>query len=122
MPVLFITFGLASVAALGILVLSIVLGATLCITKRMRTAGVFVLLVPPCSAVMAVALSWGLAFVCDALSHGASPAAYQRWQVLAFWAWPIGFVLGGLAGGMIGIAVAVLIVRRTVRGMTWTTI
>lgn len=113
MALFFVIFGLASLAALGVLALSVILGAVLCFTKRFRTVGIFVLLVPTLSASLAATLSWGAVFLCNLFAEGASPAAWERWQVLAFWAWPIGFVVGGMVGGMLGILIGILIVRRT---------
>lgn len=112
MPLLLLILALLSLVNLGAVALSIVLGAVLCITKRFRTVGIFVLLVPTLSAAFATAFSRGAALLVDSLSHGASPADMQRRQALALWAWLVGLVGGGMAGGVFGILVGTLIVRR----------
>ena len=118
MLLLFVAFGLASVAALVLLIGSIVLGIALCFSQRFRTAGVFVLLVPTFAAPAAVLGSWGLAFLFDSLSKGAaSPQAWQRWQVFTLWAWPVGFIGGAAIGGLTGAVISFLIVKR-LRGRT----
>jgi hypothetical protein len=115
MLLVFLLFGLASLAVLGVLLFSIILGAGLCFTARFRTLGIFVLLVPTLSALSAATASWGAMLLCDWLSQGASVEAWERWQVLAFWAWPIGFGFGGIAGMVLGLLIAVLINRRRAR-------
>lgn len=113
MPVLFVIFGLASLAALAVLAGSIILGIVLCLSKRFKTAGVFVLFVPTLVTIAAVFGSWGLAVLLDRLSRSAaSPEAWQRYQVLTLWAWPIGFVGGAVLGGIAGVLIALLIVKR----------
>jgi hypothetical protein len=113
MPLLFFIFGLASVALLGMLLLSVILGAGLCISTRFRSIGIFVLLVPTLAACAAGSGSWGLAFLVDSISKSsASPEAYQRWQVLALWAWPAGFVVGGVIGAGAGVLISLLVLQR----------
>jgi hypothetical protein len=115
MPLLFLIAAVASVVALSILALSIVLGAGLCFSKRFRTVGIYVLVVPTLSALLAVTASWGAAFLCDRLSHGRTAEAAERWQVLAVWAWPIGFGAGGIGGALVGVLMGILINRRRSR-------
>jgi MFS family permease len=112
MQLILLVFGLASMAALAVLVFSIVFGTVLCFTKRFRIVGIFVLLVPPLSALLAVTGSWGATFLCDWLSNGQSLDAAQVWQVLALWSWPIGFALGGIAGAVLGALIAIFIMRK----------
>jgi hypothetical protein len=113
MPFLFLVFGVISVAALGILLVSILSGTVFLFT-RFRTMGILVLLIPTLSAMSALAMSWGAAFYCDSMSQraGISIETYQRWQVLALWAWPLGFVVGALSGAVFATLVGVLIVKR----------
>jgi hypothetical protein len=115
-PLLFLAFGVASVAAVGVVVLSFVAGIVLWFT-RFRTVGIFIMLVPSLSGLLAVATSWGAAFLCASISErpGISLDAWERWQILALWAWPIGFIVGGSAGAALGILLGLLIVRRRSR-------
>ena len=113
MPVLFIIFGLATAAILGALLVWVVIGGALFSSSRFKAVGIFVLIVPTLATLAAVTGSWGLAFAIDALStHATSAHAWQQWQVLAFWAWPAGFILGGIAGGGFGALVSYAIVKR----------
>ena len=113
MLLLFGVFGILSLAALGVLLASILSGTTLLFT-RFKTVGLFVLLIPSLSAVLAVGLSWGAAFYCNSMSErpGISLQSWERWQVLALWAWPLGFILGGFTGAGFGTIVGVGIVKR----------
>jgi len=61
MQLLIILFGFASLAGAAVFVLSLVVGTGLCLTRRFRSVGVFVLLVPTISAAMAFVGSWSLA-------------------------------------------------------------
>jgi hypothetical protein len=116
MQLLFIIFGLASAAILVILLLSIVAGVALCISKRFRRVGAFVLLVPTFAAFAAGATSWGLAFLLDSMSKRvSSPQAWQVCQVLALWAWPVGLIAGGIFGAVMGVLLACLLVKRRPR-------
>ena len=113
MPLLFLIFALVSLVGVGCLLLSLVVGAWLLRTRPSSPIGIFVLIVPTLSAVSALATSWGLAFLVDSLSKSAaSTDAWQRWQVLALWAWPIGFVVGGATGAAIGTLIGVFVNRR----------
>jgi len=110
---LFVIFGLASLAAAGILLLSLAVGAWLFWTRRSRTLGIFLLLVPTLAAVSAVALSWGAGFWFNSLSQKAATLdASRRYDVLAFWAWPVGFVAGGIGGAALGLVITTLVARR----------
>ena len=113
MPLFFLIFALASLAAAGVLLLSVAIGAWLLFSGRSRTLGIFLLVVPTLSALSAVAASWGGAFWFNSLSAGArSPGELQRLQVMALWAWPVGFVVGGVAGASVGTAITALVARR----------
>jgi hypothetical protein len=119
MAPLLIIFALASVVGLGCLLLALIVGAWLLRTRPSSPIGVFVLIVPTLSTVSALATSWALASFLDSLSKSAASAdAWQRWQVLALWAWPIGFIVGGETGAAAGTLTAVLVVRhkRSSRG------
>jgi hypothetical protein len=110
---LFLVFGLATIALVGVLAISLLAGVGLCFSKRLRPAGVFVLLVPSLSVLAAGVGSWGLASLVASVSAGESSVeAWERWQVLALWAWPVGFVVGGLTGGALGLLLAIHIVKR----------
>jgi hypothetical protein len=113
MPFLFLIFGLTSVA-IGVLFLgSIVLGLSLQRTKRFKTLGVFVLLMPTLAAIGAGWSSWGLAFWADSMSKSATtPESWQRWQVLAFWAWATGLGVGATLGATLGGLLGLLIIKR----------
>jgi hypothetical protein len=113
MLLLFLIFGIATVVVLGSALVSLIAGVGMCFSKRFRTAGIFVLLVPTMAAASAGLGSWGLAFLVDSLSDGAaSPEDWQQSQVLAIWAWPAGFAIGGLAGAGLGLLLSLLIARR----------
>jgi hypothetical protein len=113
MELLIILFGFASLAGAAVFVLSLVVGTGLCMTRRFRTVGVFVLLVPTTSAATAFAGSWGLAFLCESASKtAASLETSQQWTNRAFWAWPIGFVLGAVVGGLVGALLSSTILGR----------
>lgn len=57
-------------------------------------------------------------FVCASMSEraGISVDAWERWQVLALWAWPLGFAVGGFAGAALAIVIGALIVKWRSRG------
>jgi hypothetical protein len=114
MLLFFVLLALASILAFGILLVSLAVGAWLLLTGRSRTVGLFVLITPTLSALSAVLTSWGAMFLCDSLSHSAgSLDAWQRWQILAFWAGPLGFGFGGFAGASIGALISAMLIRRT---------
>ena len=113
MQLLIVLFGFGSLAEAAVFVLSLVIGAGLCVTRRFRSAGVFVLLVPTISAATAFVGSWGLAFLCESASKTAeSLETSQQWLNRAFWAWPIGFVLGAVAGGLVGARLSSIVLGR----------
>lgn len=116
MPITFVLFALACIAALAIFLLAMAAGAILCMMPRYRTAGIFVLAVPTTSAITAASLSWGAMFFFDWLARRAgTPAAMERWEIVAFWSWPMGFLAGGVSGAVIGVACGLMIVRWRVR-------
>ena len=113
MQLLIILFGLASLAEAAVCALSLVVGTGLCVSRRFRPVGVFVLLVPTISAATAFVGSWSLAFFCERASKSAgSLEASQQWLNRAFWAWPIGLVLGAVAGGLVGALLSSIILGR----------
>ncbi len=115
MPI-FVLFALVCLAALGIFLISIVAGTILCFIPRHRTLGTFVLVIPTMSALVAALSSWGAMFFFDWLARrAASPAAMQRWEIVSFWSWPVGFLAGGAGGAALGVACGLMIVRRRVR-------
>jgi hypothetical protein len=113
---IFALLAFATLAAAGVLVLCILLGAGLCFSRRFRRIGIFLSIVPSVAVAAGIGFSWGAAFVVDALSaRAASPEAFERWQILALWIWAAGFVVGGIVGAIAGLAIAILVTRRMSR-------
>src|SRR5262245_6700617 len=80
MPLLFLIFGLLSVALLVTLIGSIVIGLLLQRTQRFKTFGVFVALVAPLASLGAGLLSWGLSFWAVSMADGTNDLkTSERW-------------------------------------------
>jgi ribose/xylose/arabinose/galactoside ABC-type transport system permease subunit len=77
------------------------------------------MLVPSLSSLLAVAASWTAMLLCASMSGrpGISLDAWERWQILTLWAWPVGFAVGGLAGAALGMLAGAIIVRRRIHGL-----
>ena len=108
MPLLFLLVWIVTVAGLGMIGLSIIVGAVLCFRTGFRRVGVFLLLIPSLSWAFAVVFSSGatlllLSSYSTAAGHG------ESWASLA---WPVAFLVGGATGAASGAAIAVLITRR----------
>jgi uncharacterized membrane protein len=114
MPLFFLIFGLLSVALVVTLLGSIVIGLLLQRTQRFKTFGVFVALVAPLASIGAGVLSWGLMAWSASMAEKAATnsRASGAWEVAAYRLFPIGFVVGAIGGGLLGVLLSMFIIKR----------